>query len=303
MTQVTYQQRCSVRSAADAEPLAGSAGVAERGYLLVEDPGPWGRAGIAESSLGEAGRLLEEAAKRAGVKALVFRATDREGRSRPGRRVYAATHGHHRRLVGFEVPTADDLLALDLTAYDGDLATIHPGAADVEQPLMLVCTHAKRDQCCAITGGPLGRELAAAHPESVFECSHLGGHRFAPTALILPLGAVYGRLTASSAERALELARTGRLDPALLRGLSHLAPAEQAADIALRAATGAVDLDEVRVTGVEAAGAQTRVTLATPGGAWVADVDEVPTEPRVASCGKDPEPTTQRRVTRLRPRD
>ena len=36
--------------------------------------------------------------------------------------------------------------------------------------------------------------LARVFPDEVWECTHLGGHRFAPTALVLPTGYSYGRL-------------------------------------------------------------------------------------------------------------
>jgi hypothetical protein len=71
---------------------------------------------------------------------------------------------------------------------------------------MFICTHSGRDTCCAIHGRALISAVHEALPaeirSSVWECSHLGGHRFAPTALTIPSGAVWGRLTP---ERALEV--------------------------------------------------------------------------------------------------
>ena len=48
-----------------------------------------------------------------------------------------------------------------------------------DDPLYLVCTHGKRNVCCARLGGPLAQALAARHPGQVWETTHVGGHRFA----------------------------------------------------------------------------------------------------------------------------
>ncbi|MEM6451044.1 MAG: sucrase ferredoxin [Cyanobacteria bacterium P01_D01_bin.105] len=67
---------------------------------------------------------------------------------------------------------------------------------------ILVCTHGMRDKCCARFGQPFYRQaqqLAKADqlPSHVrlWQVSHIGGHRFAPTAISLPDGRYYGRLT------------------------------------------------------------------------------------------------------------
>ena len=89
-------------------------------------------------------------------------------------------------------------------------------------PLLLVCTHGRRDRCCALDGRALAAALAAAEEPHVWECSHLGGHRFAPTALVLPTGYLYGHLDPASAVAARKAAggRRGRAGP--LPGPFHL---------------------------------------------------------------------------------
>ena len=81
-----------------------------------------------------------------------------------------------------------------------DLALPGPGqrrcrASRSTGPLLLVCAHEQRDPCCGLDGQALLDALAGP---DVFACSHLGGHRFAPTAMVLPTGYVYGHLDASS---------------------------------------------------------------------------------------------------------
>ena len=68
-------------------------------------------------------------------------------------------------------------------------------------PALLVCTHAERDPCCGTDGRALVDALAAAGVPDVWECSHLGGHRFAATALVLPTGYLYGHLDSTARSR------------------------------------------------------------------------------------------------------
>src|SRR5690606_38236115 len=96
-------------------------------------------------------------------------------------------------------------------------------------PLLAVCTHGRHDLCCAVRGRPVARELATAWPANVVEVTHLGGHRFAPTVLVLPGGHYLGRLDAQDAVAACAQVLTGvRPDPHY-RGRAAFARPVQAA--------------------------------------------------------------------------
>lgn len=58
---------------------------------------------------------------------------------------------------------------------------------------VLICAHGKRDRCCGSAGTTLATH-AAAEGIAVRRTSHLGGHRFAPTALLLPEGTAWAWL-------------------------------------------------------------------------------------------------------------
>lgn len=60
---------------------------------------------------------------------------------------------------------------------------------------LLVCTHGSRDICCGTLGPRLAQALRAQGHQEVWEVSHIGGHRFAPTLWHLPSWRVYGRLS------------------------------------------------------------------------------------------------------------
>ena len=70
--------------------------------------------------------------------------------------------------------------------------------------MLLVCTHARHDQCCAVRGRPVAQALARAFPDETWESSHLGGDRFAATMILLPHGLYYGRVPTADAAAIVE---------------------------------------------------------------------------------------------------
>ena len=85
-----------------------------------------------------------------------------------------------------------------------------PALVPSPEPALLVCTNARRDVCCAVRGRPVALQAAAERPGQVWECSHTGGHRFAPTAVLLPHGQTWARLSTAQAVSALDAAARGR---------------------------------------------------------------------------------------------
>jgi hypothetical protein len=62
------------------------------------------------------------------------------------------------------------------------------------ESMILVCTHGSRDRCCGTLGGAIYAKAYKKAPKKIWQASHLGGHRFAPTLLVLPQGMMYGRI-------------------------------------------------------------------------------------------------------------
>ena len=79
----------------------------------------------------------------------------------------------------------------------------------IEKQDILVCTHGMRDKCCAKLGRPVFRGAQRMATKGilpnarVWKTSHIGGHRFAPTAITFPDGRYYGRLSLSALKAAL----------------------------------------------------------------------------------------------------
>ncbi|MGH4034919.1 sucrase ferredoxin [Actinomycetota bacterium Odt1-20B] len=231
---------CATVSRDLAEPLAGTAATA-RTWLLVEQPGPWGAKALTSSHLDpELGRALEAAADGTGVRVALIRRPGRHAdcHTVARRRVYVAhTAPGHSWLRTHVTQAPRELLDLDFVALGNgdhqDFGTPHTGA-----PLALVCTNGKRDRCCALLGRPLAAELAGAGVEGAWEVTHLGGHRFSPTLLVLPYGYAYGRASAHDVKEILEAAREGRVVTRGCRGGSAWERPGQAAELAVRRAVG-----------------------------------------------------------------
>ena len=276
------------------EPLAGTAVVAA-GWLVVEQPGPWGAKAPTQSHLDPAfGERIDKAAKEAGVRFGLIRSPGRHADAPPGlpsRQVYAACTVPGRTwLLAGRIDEPEDLDRLDLDALatgdrDAVVASL-PTLAPLDQPVLLVCTNGKRDECCALLGRPIAQALRETAPGRVWESNHLGGHRFAPTTTLLPHGSMHGHLDAVTAARILAAADEGRTVLTGLRGRSTWSKSGQVAEIAVRSATGEDRLDALVVTGQEG----DAVTVAHHDGrSWTVTVtSSMADPPRPDSCGKAP---------------
>lgn len=251
--------RCSALSAQAGQQLSGTAPT-DRVWLFVEQAGDWApKVGL----------------KHPQARVQLIRRHGGGSSAGPGARVFWAelpadgSPAGVRTGVVADVAQAVRLDPADLTAYDA--------------PLWLVCTHGRRDVCCAEQGRPVAAALAAAWPEETWETTHLGGHRFAATLLALPSAITLGRLGPETALAACTELRAGRVPLAVTRGRAGASALAQAAEHHVRARDGLTGLDEVRVREVDGP----RVRLATPAGEVVVRVDVEPGPPLSQSCGDD----------------
>ena len=285
---------CTIASRHLDEPLAGTAATA-RTWLLLEQPGPWGAKALTSSHLDPVlGRALEAAAKDTGVRIALIRRPGRHADcGTPAERHVYAAHTSPGNVWLHSATTSDpgQLLDLDFTALGmGDHHTFDAalqGRSHTDGPLALVCTNGKRDRCCALLGRPLAAELAASGVEGTWEVTHLGGHRFSPTVLVLPYGYAYGRAEAHAVKEILQGVREGRVVTEGCRGSSAWEHPGQAAELAVRTAAGEQAADALSVVRTDGAAPRWEVTVAhTDGRLWrviVAQGSSLP--PRPESCG------------------
>jgi hypothetical protein len=223
--------RCASVSVRRGEPLHATASRVRR-WLVVEQPGPWGRDALLESRLDPVvARILRAHGRRHGVRILLAR--------RPG---WRGATDHRSVFLARTDPDGGWIERLDLD--DGALVGLDLGVLGSSEPpgagepgpgaLTLVCTNGRHDPCCADLGRPVIRSLADAGVADVWECSHIGGDRFAANVVTLPSGVYLGRVPADRAVTIVRELRAGVIDLDHYRGRSCYPTLVQAAELAAR---------------------------------------------------------------------
>ena len=290
-TEAGPDARCAVLARASDEPVAGTAPLVPR-WVCLEHRGSWPH-DVARHPDPAVADFARRAAA-AGLRLLLIRRHGRRFDDAPGRVVLADTGSGTATTCTVAGP--DELAQLPLPRPDEPL----PGTP-LTDPMLLVCTHGRRDRCCALDGRALATALVAAGEPDVWECSHLGGHRFAPTALVLPTGYLYGRLDLASALAARKAAGVGEVAIDCCRGRTTWSPAGQVAELAVRAATGMRDADALVVHPDDG---DTVLVTGRAGGRWLVEVERVEIGAcRPASCGAGPAPVVPVRAHRIRSLD
>lgn len=275
---------CSVgfdRSAVSAFGTAARAGF----WLALEQEGPWGRVAATESHLPpDTGRWLDEQCAARGGRLLLLRRPGRhpDPHGAGGRTAYLAFSGDDPWLLVVHDASLDDLRSADLDALArGDRSAVLASlpAAQPADPVLLVCTNGRRDVCCALRGRPVALEAAGLAAGRVWESSHTGGHRFAPTAVLLPHGVALARLDGGRCADVLAAADEGRLPvwalgPRHDRGRSALAGPGQAAESHVRQVAGETSLTALatRPLAEDPGGGERWEVSHTDGRRWVVGV-------------------------------
>jgi hypothetical protein len=268
--------RCSVQALARHDSPVATASPAQR-WVLIEQPGPWGRDALEQSRFDAAvAPALARRARAENVRLLLIRRPgDRLADS--GRRWAYADSRPGREGLWWSVRSADaDLVDAPWNGSVGEPA---------RGPVYLVCTHGSHDACCALRGRPLARAVPAPGPADVWECTHLGGERFAANLVVLPHGFYYGQVPGDGAEI---VAAHDRGEVALpwLRGRAGLPPAAQAAQHWAREHLGLLGVDALPVQSVRSAPGPAPVerwdvVLSSPAGPVACAVESRPSESAV----------------------
>jgi (2Fe-2S) ferredoxin len=229
--------------------MAGTAAPAT-GFFLLEQPGGWGRQALTSSRLDrEVGAALSARAIALGLRALLIRRPGRHAASARRRWALVSARPGREQTWWGDVGADEELLTLPL---DGSV-----GVPSYD-PFFLVCTHGRHDTCCAVEGRPVAAAFERVRPGAVWECSHVGGDRFAANVVALPHGVYYGRVEEDDAAELVSAHENGEVVPRLLRGRATSVPAAQAAVAHARAVLGEHRLDALAPAG----------TIHLGGGRW-----------------------------------
>jgi hypothetical protein len=223
-------EQCAAQAGLRGDPMLGTAFPASM-LLLVEQPGPWGRAGLADSRFDRAtAHALIGRMDRHGVRVVAIRRPGRSVVTGPRRWAFSDCRPGRERLLWGHFDDDDELLGLDVESVLVGRSDPAPGAVMQDPaPLYAVCAHGTHDVCCAIRGRPVAAALGRARPGQVWESSHVGGDRFAANVLVLPSGLLYGRVVESAAGALAEVVDRGGVLHHHLRGRVGFQPDVQAA--------------------------------------------------------------------------
>lgn len=260
------------------EPLPGTAKTGN-GFVLLEHPGAWSRDVLdGETFPPELTAQLKSHLKASKMGLQLIRKPGREGRGITDHTVFLV-FSELEVMERITIEHPEQVLDLDLSA---------PGrnnAQPVDHPVLLICTHAKRDVCCALKGRPLAAEMVPAFPaDQVWESSHTKGHRFAPSMLLMPWNYSFGQMNGEATSAMLTAAQQGEFFYPGNRGrgtrdargqVVELAVVEHLINQGEKVGISGLQVDEITVTHPD--GRIFEVTL-----------EQQTIEGVISSCGDDP---------------
>lgn len=103
------------------------------------------------------------------------------------------------------------------------------------RPVILCCTDAKVNACCARYGFPIYkalREHADSHGFDIMQTTHFGGCHFAPSVIVMPQRARYGRLSVDEIPQFLSTLARGQHYLKGFKGRPELSEIDQCAEVA-----------------------------------------------------------------------
>ena len=287
---------CAAVSSANAEPLAATASRIDS-WILLEYRDMWDRDVLGGSLLSDGlkSRLREQLHELRPSRLLFLKKPERRSYGR--RQVWFGTSKPgEERFFQLEVDRLEDLRDFD---FPGALSGEGTPGVPVDHPLLVVCTHGKRDRCCAKNGRPLYDALRReTEPEWVWQSTHVGGDRFAGNVVFFPHALYYGRVEPRDATALLDANAAGRIDVERYRGRAAYTFPVQAAERGIRDAEGLLGIDDLAFVGCRPRGEDAwRVRFRGEAGVYEANVvAELAEEPVFLTCGAA-EPSRPRRFT------
>ncbi|MFN2388795.1 MAG: sucrase ferredoxin [Actinomycetota bacterium] len=256
--------RCADAADTRREPIFATASFVRR-WLLVEQPGSWGRDALTQSRFPErVAQELRQRARRAGVRVVLIRRGVRFSSEK--RQCYFVRTGERDVYQShLALDRVDELLDVDLSPMREGGSVV--GADERAAPVFLVCTHGRHDACCSIRGNQVSRIACAQPGFDAWECSHIGGDRFAANLVCFPHGIYYGRVGSHDVPTLMQSYARGTLALEHYRGRCCYPFPVQAAEYFARRAAGSVGVDDLSL--VDAAPTPTGLVAAFsvgPGG-------------------------------------
>lgn len=227
-------------------------------WILVELPITWGAEPIVDAAIPDPVRAALKHASATIHRSRVVFIRKRVECVGPTRVYIVRTNAG---VTTLDLPSLDDVAAVDFISL---AERVEPST----RPLVLVCTHGQHDSCCGRRGYPLYDALRQREELDVWQCSHIGGDRFAANAVILPWGIYYGPVEPRDAGALADTLLREELYLPAYRGRSSLSRPVQAAETFVRRSLNLLGRDALRLVKRETLGdGRMRVCLRDTSGA------------------------------------
>jgi len=275
------------------EGLYGTASLIS-GWVLLEHSGPWGEDALESWLDPGVAKELKRLSRRLGFRILLIRKRAGRYTAAPAKCFLVHSGRSQPWIESLVIANPEELLDFDLSALcSGE----RPGYGTlIQSPLYLVCTHGRHDACCAEYGRPLAGAMIAFFGDQAWECSHLGGDRFAGNLVCLPHGLYYGHVQSADGIRIAAAYEHGNIDLELYRGRCRDQWPVQAADCHIRRELGVVGIDSlVLETHRELGDGTAEVAFLNDGCRYRVLIQQVAEQrPRLTTCGAE-NPTRPKR--------
>jgi hypothetical protein len=236
---------CSQLSRNVEEHTFGTASVGEI-WLLVEYTEPWGAKALADSRLSaDVKNYLNQLIRRIPRSRLLFIKQERRHQRRFN---FYLIRSRERSpfIVRFELDDYEKLRTIYTDVAAAAAGENTAGGELVTEPLYLVCTHGKRDKCCAKFGYPLYKSLRQGRDGQVWQSSHVGGDRFAANLICFPHGLFFAHMTEESAREVVGRYEQQQIVLEKFRGRACYSYPVQSAEYFIRRETGLTGIGDLR---------------------------------------------------------
>lgn len=201
-------------------------------WFLLDYPYPWGYKALHDSGLAPPVKTyLNTLVKAVPRSRVLFVKRDLRLGHKP--RIFVVRCSEKRpSIVRFVLKSYMDLLDLDLASVVRDV--IPATASVVDHPMYLVCTHGRRDKCCAKFGYPLYKSIRAHRHQETWQSSHVGGDRFAANLVCFPHGLFFAHVTEATGKKVIDEYEAGKMSLDGFRGRACYSQHVQAAEFFVR---------------------------------------------------------------------
>jgi hypothetical protein len=245
---------CSQLSRNVEERAFGTASVGEV-WLLVEYTEPWGPRALHDSALSVGVKnYLSQLIRRIPRSRLLFIKQERRRLKSSFNFFVIRARERNPFIVKFELDDYEELTGVYLDVAAVAQGKSVAGGRVITEPLYLVCTHGKRDKCCAKFGYPLYKFLREERDGVVWQSSHVGGDRFAANLLCFPHGLFYAHMTDEAAEGVVKEYERQQIVLEKFRGRACFSYPVQAAEFFVRREAGLTGLNDLRLLSGERLG-------------------------------------------------